>query len=183
LKSFTIVIRQLAKKYRKREKTMSDLVLLILMILGFSFAVFTMKKNFLIYVILLVLFLGILGTVGFRYFTNPLFRLSVNLKFNTTKQHDDLTNKNIPPLPLPENTVFEYRYSDNGARYYTLLGKNEIINYYKGISDKDSFINNQDSTSEKEKCKFDYKNVPFIISIEKSINQDGNYIYIDSNTK
>ncbi len=160
------------------------ILIIVLVILSFVLSFFVVKKNFLIYAIIaLVLFWGVFGTVGFRYFTNQQFRLSVDLRFRQAKQHDDFTNKNIPSLPLPKDTAFSYRYSDKGATYCTTLEKEKIANYFKGISDKDTFIKDSSSTDEKEKYKFDYKKIPFTISIEKSINPKGNYIYIDSNTK
>lgn len=158
-------------------------IVIVFIILSFGMVFLAVKKNFLIYTIIaLVLFWGILGTVGFRYFTNQQFRLSVDLKFRQVDQHKNLTDKNIPSLPLPESTVFYYRYSDKAATYCTTLGKGEVTNYFKRISDKDTFMKDSSSTDEREKFRFNYKNTPFTLSIETSINPQGNYIYIDSNT-
>ncbi len=158
------------------------IVLISFMILSFAVAFLSVKKKYLIYIIMaLVLFGGVLGVTGFNYFTNHQFRLAIDLKFRHVTQHEHLSDKNIPPLPLPNSTAFSYRYSDEGATYCTTLDKEQITNYFKRISDKGTYVKDLFSIDEKEKFKFNYKNIPFSVSIERSSNPKRNYIYIDSN--
>ncbi len=152
-------------------------------VLSFAIAFLAIKKKFLAYAIMvLVLFWGVLGIAGFRYLTNHQFRVSVDLKFRYATQHEHLTDKNIPSLPLPDSSSLAYRYSDEGTTYCTTLDKDQIISYFKQICDKGTFAKDLFSTDEKEKFKFNYKNIPFSVVIVRSINPKGNYIYIDSNT-
>lgn len=159
-------------------------VIILFIILSFALVFLKAKKNYLIHIIIvLVLFWGILGTVAFRYYTNQQFRLSVDLIFKQAKYHSALTENNIPLLPLPRNTAFAFRYSEEGAAYCTTLDKDDIITYFKKISDKGSFVRDSSSTGEKEYLKFSYKNTPFTVSIEKNNKPKGNYMFIDSDTK
>ncbi len=159
------------------------IVMIAFMIFSFVIAFLAVKKKYLIYIIVVLgLFGGVLGVAGFNYFTNHQFRLAIDLKFRHSTQHEHLSDKNIPPLPLPNSTAFSYRYSDGGATYCTTLDKEQITNYFKRISDKGTFVKDLFITDEKEKFKFNYKKIPFTVSIERTSNPKGYYIYIDSNT-
>lgn len=160
------------------------IVIILFIILSFILAFLKAKKNFLIHTIIaLVLFWVILGTAAFGYFTNHQFRLSVDLIFKQAKYHSTLTENITPRLPLPRNTAFSFRYSEEGAAYCTTLDKDDIATYFNGISDKGSFVRDSSSTREKEYLKFSYKNTPFTVSIEKSNKPKGNYMFINSNAK
>ena len=115
------------------------IVLLIVIPLSYILIFFFARKKILVYsLIAITLSWGLLGGLGFTYLTNPQFSLSVDVKLKQVSEHkselNDLTDKVSPPLPLPKNTAFAYRYSLKGASYYTTLSSEEIIIFFKSIA-------------------------------------------------
>jgi hypothetical protein len=156
----------------------------IIIVIALSYALtfyFTKKKLLLYSIIVVTLLWFILGGIGFKYLTSQQFKLSVDLKFKQTSVHNDLRPNGSPSLPLPGNTVFAYRYSETSASYFTVDTYEEVIIFFKSISNKESFIEESNTDNGKTKIDLKYENKLYSVLIYKSIDPKGYYLQVDSN--
>lgn len=131
-------------------------------------------------IVILLFWFVLIGGIGYTYLSNYSFRLYVNLQFNPTSEHVSLSDKASPPLPLPKKVVFAYRYSNNGAAYYTTQPCDNIIAFFKGVANKDGYAEYSDIKNGIASIDLKYSNCSYIVKIKKSLDPRGYYIYIDS---
>jgi len=161
-------------------------VLLIVISLSYIFILFFARKKVLVYfLIAITLSWGILGGLGFTYLTNPQLSLSIDVILKPVSEHksepNNLTDEVSPPLPLPKNTAFAYRYSLKGASYYTTLSSEEIIIFFKSIASVNSYSEGFDTSNGGTTIALTYKDNPYSIKVLKCIKPEGYYLHVYSN--
>lgn len=135
------------------------------------------KKKALIVGIVVLLFNGLLGLTIFEYADNHQYRLFINLRFNTTKEHIAYGD-NGPPLPLPPKTAFVYRYATNGCAYFTKESEEEILSYYKNLVNNVAF--EKDTGPGQTNFTVVYKQTKYLVEVKDTKYQQGLYFNIES---
>lgn len=90
------------------------------------------KNRKICYVIFISLLTVVLLFSGIYAFNTP-FRKAVNMEFNSQTQHICRTKNEKVAIPLPPNTILEYRTSETMAKYESKSKKEDIICFYEKL--------------------------------------------------
>lgn len=169
-----------------RQLIVNVTIIIVIITLSYLLAFMLIKrKDFLIYsmITLSLLWLGT-GPAAYKYISSQQLRVTFDTILNPVIEHKDSFENEILVLPLPEHTVFAYRYSENAAAYYTSLTEDDIVKFFKDLASNDSFIiENPNLNNEKIMLKFTYKNTPYIVGLSESVKPKGYNLYIESYSK
>ena len=116
---------------------MSAAVLIgIIFFLGLIVAIPFFNKNFRIFSILgVVVVISVIGSLFWLSFSNSPFKKLLFTFINPYPEHQVL-NSQGPYLPLPPKTTLNYRFSHEGADYRTRLNTEEVLKFYRGLSNE-----------------------------------------------
>lgn len=129
-----------------RGRKMKDNIIFILLLATlFILTLFIIFRKFKIIIIFVIVFFGLLIGITSMYFSNAIFRNSVDVRLNTIDNHKYILDNNTEYLPLPPKTALKYRTSDKSAVYMTKSGMDEIVNLYRNISEEETFLINQEN--------------------------------------
>lgn len=151
-------------------------IVIAVIILIYAFAILLNRGK--IYIIILTtVFLIVSGILLYNYYTNPLFRCSINTLIEPISQHNILGTEE-DKLPLPSYTALRYRYSEKGAVYYTKTKTQDVIKFYKLLTNQ-KYIEIYNKYEDETILEFKYGRIDYSVIISKSGN--GTNININAN--
>ena len=83
-----------------------------------------------------IVFLCVAIGIVHLYFIDTSLRDYINLHINCKESHRYIIDNKTFFIPLPPKTVSKYRTSDKSAVYISRSDLNEIVAFYRNVSDK-----------------------------------------------
>lgn len=154
--------------------TQSMIILLIFFAISYLFAFKFLKKMWRIIGLCVItgILVGIIA-LAFLYFSNHAYKLTIDARLQQSHYYVDLSNDN--KLPLPDNTALSFRKSEKSATFFTTKSEEEIIKYYKGISNVQSL-----KIVARHELYVTENGQNFKIIIEETEQPRGNYLQVES---
>lgn len=107
------------------------ILMVILMVSSYVILIYLTKQHLVIALVLLTSFWVIVLFFGFGwvYFVNPALSKYINTFIRPVETHLTYGGGRVP-LPLPPATALNFRYSHEGAGYYSRLSMEKVIEFY-----------------------------------------------------
>lgn len=127
-------------------------------------------------VLLLVVFAGSV-LLPFARFVNPAFRIAFDSRWNPVKEH--AARGTGGTLPLPPETALRYRFSDDGAVYYTRRPAAQVREFYERLGENAQRPQEPAVGSQGMELAVTYRGESFVLQITSPLSGQGSDLKVE----